>query len=186
MLVPDSSRTRTRTRHCSIRFDQVHIRAYTQTIGDNPSVSYGPPISLDWTFEELPSEDLEVYETTRPSRRNLRQMMMNYYHRVNLLTWACGVSEQELKRAEKDANRIKRSRSLTKTLLPAQKLEEAWQSVGRKAKRWSHSSETKKKQMAETKQQLAETKQQPVAETKQQPVMAVETKQQPAVVSVDV
>ena len=122
-------------RQSSVVFHEVVIRNYDQTIGDNPSVSYGPPISLDWAFEENEPILLDDYENNRGPRRNTRQMILNYYNRRNLLMWRCGATEEELKQAEKDVNKIKNSRSLTKALLPAQKLEEALQSFGRKTKR---------------------------------------------------
>jgi hypothetical protein len=124
-------------RPTAVRFHVIQTREYRQTLGDNPSVSYGPPVCLDWTYDELPCIDLDEYEINRGTRRNMRQMMMNYYTRTNLLTYGCGCTEDEVKRASRDADRIKRSRSMTRTLLPAQLLEEAVQSVARKTKRWS-------------------------------------------------
>jgi hypothetical protein len=118
-----------------VRFHVIQVRAYEQTIGDNPSVSYGPPISLDWEYEELEPVDLEVYEATRGPRRTKRQMMLNYYNRRNILTWRCGFSEEELKLAQKEANKIKRARAMTKYFLPAQIMEEVMQSAARKTKR---------------------------------------------------
>ena len=98
-------------------------------------MSYGPPISLDWEYEQLPELDLDLYESNRGKRRGMRQMMMNYYQRKNLLTWRYGITEEELKKAEKEANKVKRGRSLTKAFLPLQKVEDMVQSVGRKTKR---------------------------------------------------
>lgn len=102
------------------------------------SVSYGPPICLDWEYFQLPELDLDLYESHRGKRRGMRQMMMNYYQRRNLLSWRYGITEEQLKQAERDANKIKRSRSFTKALLPAQKLEEMVQSVSRKTKRMAN------------------------------------------------
>jgi hypothetical protein len=68
-----------RRRAAGVVFHEVLIRNYSQTIGDNPSVSYGPPISLDWDYEEVEPISLEEYEKSRGPRRNTRQMMLNYY-----------------------------------------------------------------------------------------------------------
>jgi hypothetical protein len=122
-------------RATGVVFHEVLIRNYSQTIGDNPSVSYGPPISLDWGYEEVEPISLEEYEKNRGPRRNTRQMMLNYYNRKNLLTWRCGATEDEMKAAEKEGNKIKGQRSLTKAFLPAQRFEEVFQSVRRKGKR---------------------------------------------------
>jgi hypothetical protein len=124
-----------RRRATGVVFHEVLIRNYSQTIGDNPSVSYGPPISLDWEYEEVEPITLEEYEKSRGPRRNTRQMMLNYYNRKNLLTWRCGATEDEMKAAEKEGNKIKGQRSITKAFLPAQKFEEVFQSILRKTKR---------------------------------------------------
>lgn len=124
-----------RRRSTGVVFHEVQIRCYEQTIGDNPSVSYGPPISLDWAYEEVEPINLDEYENSRGPRRNTRQMMLNYYNRKNLLTWRFGATEEEMKAAEKEVKKIKSQRSLTKAMLPAQKLEEVIQSIARKTKR---------------------------------------------------
>jgi hypothetical protein len=124
-----------RRRAAGVVFHEVLIRNYEQTIGDNPSVSYGPPISLDWDYEEAEPITLDEYEKNRGPRRNTRQMMLNYYNRKNLLTWRCGATEDDMKAAEKEGNKIKGQRSMTKAFLPAQKFEEVFQSMRRKTKR---------------------------------------------------
>lgn len=118
-----------------VSFGDISIRSYDQTIGDNPSVTCGPPIGLDWTYEEYNATSVDEYELARAPRRKPRQMMINYYNRKNLLTWRFGVSEEELSKAESEANRTKFQRAVTKVLLPAQKLEEVVQSAARKTKR---------------------------------------------------
>uniref|UniRef100_A0A7S3P3Z4 Uncharacterized protein n=1 Tax=Amphora coffeiformis TaxID=265554 RepID=A0A7S3P3Z4_9STRA len=116
-----------------VTFCAVHIREYEQTIGDNPSVSYGPPVSLDWAYEAQDAMPLDVYEVARlGKRRTLRQMMLNYYHRTHLLGACLGYDETDLVAAQKAAERIKGQRAMTKATLAVSKLEEAWQSTKRK------------------------------------------------------
>lgn len=119
-----------------VAFDVVIIRSYQQTMGDNPGVSYGPPIQLDWDYEEHESIDIDEYEIARGhSRRTMRQMVMNYYQRKSLLKREYGFTEEELKQAKKDVNRVKFLRDVTKSLLPMMKVEDAVESAGRKARR---------------------------------------------------
>jgi hypothetical protein len=125
------------TKSGGVQFDVVQVRVYDQTIGDNPSVSYGPPIGLDWEYEELEPIDLEVYEATRSPRRTMRQMLLNFYSRRDILTICCGFSTEQLKAAKNEANRIKRERAMTKALLPYQIMEDVIQSTVRKAKRFT-------------------------------------------------
>lgn len=123
------------SRHNNVGFSSVVIREYNQTIGDNPSVSYGPPISLDWEYTQLETVSLEHYEAHRQPRRTLRQMCMNYYTRRNVLTFKFGYDEKEVKAAAKQADKCKRERALTKYFLPYSKVEDLVTSAGRKAKR---------------------------------------------------
>jgi hypothetical protein len=120
---------------CSqVQFRHITIREYEQTLGDNPSVSYGPPISLDWNYTESEATCLDEYEGTRGQRRSLRQMGMNYYQRKGVLT-RYGYSEKEMEIAKKEANKAKTQRAMTKQFLPLLKIEDALESAARKAKR---------------------------------------------------
>lgn len=119
----------------NVRWGLVQIRSYSQTVGDNPSVSYGPPIQLDWAYEQHEDVNLDEYEGSRVAKRTLRQMVLSYYYRKNLLSWQYGVTEAELKKAKKQAERAKLKREITRSFLPAMRAEAAVESAGRKAKR---------------------------------------------------
>jgi hypothetical protein len=124
------------SRKSNVRFEQVRIREYEQTLGDNPSVTYGPPITLDWLFQEMEPISLEAYEAHRSPRRSLQQMCLNYYQRRNLLMWIYSLEESALKKATKEAERCKRERAITKYFLPYSKVEDFVTSAGRKVKRF--------------------------------------------------
>ena len=116
-------------------FNEIHLRFYDQCLGDHPSTSYGPPIALDWRYEEAEPIAIDEYEGNRGNRRTLRQLMVNYYARKNLLMWAYGYSEDDLKKATKEANKTAFKRSVTRYFLGVSKVEEVVRSAGRKAKR---------------------------------------------------
>ena len=118
-----------------VRFQAVVVRCFDQCIGDNPAVSYGTPISLDWNYEQMVPIDLESYESSRTVRRTPRQMMMNYYNRRNVLMNRFGFTEEEVVEGEKAASKIRSQRSMTRALLPTACLEDLLTSAGRKAKR---------------------------------------------------
>ena len=118
-----------------VSFCDVQFRTFDQCIGDNPSVSYGTPISLDWNYVEHPPLSLDAYELSRPPRRKLRQLLLNYYHRRNRLMHHFGVSEEELKDAQKQADKVKRDRAMTRVFLPASFLEAAVESAKRKTRK---------------------------------------------------
>lgn len=130
---PSSSANKPRLRR-NVSFASVGIREYSQTLGDHPNVSYGPPLSLDWDYNDEIKLDVESYEAERPPRRSARGMMQNYYQRRDILS-RYGHTEEELKRSKKRINKIKMERSVTRYFLPVQHIEDALTSAGRKAKR---------------------------------------------------
>lgn len=120
----------------SVEWGVVQIRSYGQTIGDNPSVSYGAPIQLDWDYEVHDELELDNYEFNRGPRRTLRQMVLSYYHRKNVLSWQYGHTEEEIKAAKKEASRLKFKREITRNFLIAMPAEAVVESARRKAKRF--------------------------------------------------
>eukprot|EP00980_Cylindrotheca_fusiformis_P031677 scaffold26778_cov127-Cylindrotheca_fusiformis.AAC.1 len=124
----------------SVGFRSVIIREYQQTIGDNPSVSYGTPISLDWEYEQCAPLPLTLYEASRlGSKRSMRQLFLNHYQRKNLLIHKYGFSEAEVKAAKYETNRARSQRDKSKMMQisfrPLLVLEEARESAMRKVKR---------------------------------------------------
>lgn len=120
----------------SVCFGEIRIRSYAQTLGDNPSCSYGPPIQLDWDFEEHEALAVDDYEDGRAPRRTMRQMVLSYYYRKNLLTFYYGVSEDAFKACKRQIQREKLYRSVTSSSLPIMHVEAALESAARKAKRF--------------------------------------------------
>jgi hypothetical protein len=124
-----------------VSFENILIREYGQTIGDNPSVTYGTPVSLDWVYEENEPLDIDSYEIIRGKRRTNRQMYLNHYQRKNLLIHSCGFTEEEVNNAKYETKRVKSQRDFSRymqtTLKPLIRLEEMRESAIRKMKRRS-------------------------------------------------
>ena len=112
----------------SVSFGQVCIREHSLTIGDHPNCSNGPPVCLDWDFEEHNRVDLDLYEASRGKRRSLSQMMMNSYHRRNMLMCHYGHTEEDINEASWQVKCTQRQRYLTRR-------KEAFWSAGRTVKR---------------------------------------------------
>lgn len=53
-----------------VQFSFVEIIELPYTLGDNPSVSGGPPVAASWQSQKRTSLDLEFFELYRPPRRN--------------------------------------------------------------------------------------------------------------------
>lgn len=119
----------------SVSFHKLEVREYDLTMCDNPSVSIGPPVGLDWHYKVLGTADIEEFEKNRCHRRTQRELLMNYYYRVDLLKNSLNFNEAEIAKVVKEINRTKIKRSITNALLPASKVEEVVESAIRKTRR---------------------------------------------------
>ena len=105
---------------------------------DCPSLIATRSLSLSWDYVEYAPVDVDDYERNRGDRRNLRQMVLNYYNRRNLLRLHGNYSDEELRAAWKDVKKVRRQRYITQTYMssfPLRHTEEALQSAVRKVKR---------------------------------------------------
>ena len=96
----------------SVTFHLIQIRQYQWSIGDNPSVSSGPALSLSWNYfpERTIEIPLEEYESKRPLRRNRIQMIIPRTTREDILKYECGLSNAEIANSVKDILTIKDGR----------------------------------------------------------------------------
>jgi hypothetical protein len=117
----------------SVSFSKLSVREYDISIGDNPSCSYGVPISLGWSFQQ--TDNLPLEESNCESRKHFQDMVLPHSTRHKLLK-AAGYSKSEIKQALRQVNRIKRERSLTELFLAAAPLEDAVESVLGGVKEW--------------------------------------------------
>lgn len=121
------------TRRRKVQFGTVVVRDYEIILGDHPGVSCGPPLTIDWTYHENEPTDVDQYEFDHAlSRRDLRDLMLNYYQRKWLLQ---DCTEEELKATKKQIKRIKMQRDLTRKLARYHHVEAALESACRKFKR---------------------------------------------------
>ena len=116
-----------------VSFDQVDIREYYIELGDNPSCSKGPPLTIGWDFDYMGSINLDEFEECRPPRRFSRQMLIPFDQRTNMLEQV-GYSDSEIINAVKSVSqeryqRLKTARSKT------DKLDEVLELANRKMKR---------------------------------------------------
>ena len=118
--------TTTTTKKRSISFHSIGIREHKITMGDNPSCSYGTPVSLDWDyidFEELTLDDYEMHKFVagRGRPRTLRQLYLNHYQRKNLLQQE-GFTLDQIKDVKKETSKVRKQREMTKFLAQAKVL----------------------------------------------------------------
>lgn len=93
----------------SVTFSAVEFHTHNLILGDNPSVSVGPPLGMSWKAVESKILDLEEYETSRPPRRDRRDLIVPRSTRVTWLR-AEGYARSELAEAENEIIVIKKHR----------------------------------------------------------------------------
>lgn len=100
MRGPSSTR-----RGFSVEFSVVQIREFSRTVGDNPSCTSGPPISLGWEYNQITPDVHVVMHASRPHRTK-RQFHLAASKRTNMLMSEWNVSEMELRKARREATYI--------------------------------------------------------------------------------
>jgi len=98
----------------SVRFSSVAVRDYSICLGDNPSVSRGTPISLDWDHDNELTYDINVYESERfQKRRTSDDLKIPSLKRIQLLK-ELGYSRGEINEQIKKTNLDKQRRIYTR------------------------------------------------------------------------
>jgi hypothetical protein len=70
-----------------VHFVYVHLREYGMVMGDNPAVSHGAPVQLDWEpQQEHDPVHIDNYDKARSFRRakDRRGFVMNAHQRVKM------------------------------------------------------------------------------------------------------
>jgi hypothetical protein len=90
----------------SVVFDRIKIREYERTLGDNPSCTSGPPISLGWTYLHSCDYPIDEYERNKTVRRSKRALRLPAGRRTELLMkeWEC--LEDDIRKACREATYV--------------------------------------------------------------------------------
>jgi hypothetical protein len=122
----------------SIRFSTVEIRSYPMILGDNPSVTAGIPITIDWLHQDEVTCDVVDYEVTRPERRARLQLLLPPAMRAQIAMDA-GSSRKELHAMQRKVNVARGQRQSSQRGEQMSRLEEAmeatWRALSRKGKK---------------------------------------------------
>jgi len=122
-----------------ISFGTIQIREHVQTMGDNPSCTYGTPVELGWEHYDMEQIDVDEYEAFRPRQpRTKGEFHLNHFQRTNLLKLN-GHSVNEIKETRRKVTKMRNQRERTKFLAVNYpmlwQLEDAIESGVRKVKR---------------------------------------------------
>jgi hypothetical protein len=103
----DKPATKTKTK--AVRFDRIVITEFPVILGDNPAVTAGAPVTIDWQPQGERNYSINAYERCRPVRRRRRRLLISVSNRAILLLSA-GYSIDEIADASINAQQIKFSR----------------------------------------------------------------------------
>mmetsp|Transcript_6998 Transcript_6998/g.9380 ORF Transcript_6998/g.9380 Transcript_6998/m.9380 type:complete len:214 (+) Transcript_6998:22-663(+) len=123
---------RQRRRDLSVSFSAVEIREFEIQIGDNPSVSSGPPLTIAWDHFNEAKVDIDTYEANCPQRRDRNQILLPYKERWRRLAEEANMTEDEIFEETKKVNVARRKRAETISNLDGAQWEERLE----KAQRW--------------------------------------------------
>ena len=129
-----------------VSFGDIEIRSHEIILGDNPGVSGGPPLTIDWEPFELSacSVDEYEYEKAKMPTRDIFRMKMTTEQRIKLL--AKTNSMREINTRTKQVTDARRQRAETRSTLYRQDNHEKMEKVFRGFKNMF--SNKKKKEMA--------------------------------------
>lgn len=104
----------------NVRFGVVKLRSHNVILGDNPSVSKGPPVALDWNAVASDHLDLDEYEQEKLNKcyetdscnENKKASRIPVKERYKMVR-AAGHSRGSLLRAQEEIRAIKKHRQRT-------------------------------------------------------------------------
>ena len=100
-----------RSSPCNVSFGTVQIRVHLPTLGDHPAVTFGPALSLDWQYKEMPAVDLDDYESRRaPRKSSSKDLFLSSIIRRHVLLER-GFTERDMERASELADTVKNQRA---------------------------------------------------------------------------
>ena len=68
-----------------VRWDQVFMHEFPILLGDNPGVSKGAPLTIDWKPVSHDVMDVDIFEYFRaPERKHRRKLVMSSQKRAKL------------------------------------------------------------------------------------------------------
>ena len=134
------------TRNSKVKFGSVSVREFSIEVGDNPSCSRGPAISLSWEIVKTENYNhVDRFEQVRHPFRYLNaiDMVLSRKDREKMLLQN-GYSESDIADAVRRIVKVKNQRRQTVHNLPVARLEEIVEGAGRKVKHFFSGSKTQK------------------------------------------
>lgn len=121
----------------SVSFSTIEIRHYDRILGDNPSCSCGPPLSIGWDHDESSTivdtvDDYEYSRTTR--RRGHKELTIPRSERQKLLL-KLGYSRKEITQTVRTIVKLKKKRRQTVNNLAYLQVEDFFEGASKQISR---------------------------------------------------
>eukprot|EP00977_Amphora_coffeiformis_P015261 scaffold4484_cov170-Amphora_coffeaeformis.AAC.1 len=122
----------------SVTFQNIEIKQYNMVLGDHPSVSTGPAITIEWDPISRHVLSIDEYESAFEDggKRRGQELRMPESMRKDLL--AAFHSEEEMKLARLEVRRVQSQRNMSRAMEEFETLTSVLQSAGRKYKKWQN------------------------------------------------
>ena len=117
-----------------VTYGDITIREYSMIPGDNPSVSRGVPLSLDWQHFWEGTFLVDTYESVKTEPRHHLEMRVPAEVRAKILRDS-GSNWKEIQSSIRAANITRRDRLNTLRRLPSQNFDEKLEKLGRGLKK---------------------------------------------------
>ncbi len=111
ILCSQTTKTPQSTKRKEVTFSTVEIRHHNLILGDNPAVSDGVPLTLDWRVEYTEGYDLDVHDNH--SRRREPELLFMTEQEREWVARHHGATEECLIEARKQLIMIQMSRKLS-------------------------------------------------------------------------
>lgn len=114
-----------------VTFSVVEVKEYPYTIGSNPSVSGGIPLTVEWDSSHFVQVPIDEHERIRvPERRNMVELKIPKDIRIDMLLNA-GHTIKEISSEIKKNDRLRLEKLETKQTLYKMPKEEKWERIRR-------------------------------------------------------
>lgn len=123
-------------RSSSVSFSTVEIRHYDRILGDNPSCSCGPPLSIGWYHDESSTivDTVDDYEYSRTTRRGHKELTIPKSERQKLLL-KLGYSRKEITQTVRTILKLKKKRRQTVNNLSYLQVEDFFEGASKQISR---------------------------------------------------
>eukprot|EP00539_Tryblionella_compressa_P006541 CAMPEP_0178754954 /NCGR_PEP_ID=MMETSP0744-20121128/12448_1 /TAXON_ID=913974 /ORGANISM="Nitzschia punctata, Strain CCMP561" /LENGTH=279 /DNA_ID=CAMNT_0020408927 /DNA_START=183 /DNA_END=1022 /DNA_ORIENTATION=- len=119
----------------TVNFDSISIREFARALGDNPATTNGPPLTLDWDYEDIGSIKVDEYEETRPPRRVTQQMVIPGKMRERILLSETPTTKQQINSMISEVRSSRHKRQVTVAMQDFEEWHKAFEFLSRRIRR---------------------------------------------------